>query len=62
MVRAPSRKEQVLNTPYAETAATHAEGGGEINRDEVPLMYQRYVQQYFEQVHKPAATTVPAQQ
>ena len=53
MVRAPSRKEQKLNTPYTESAATHAKGGGEIQRDEVPLIYQRYVQQYFEQVHKP---------
>jgi hypothetical protein len=53
MVRAPSRKDQKLNTPYTESAATHAEGGGEIQRDEVPMIYQRYVQQYFEQVHKP---------
>lgn len=60
MVRAPSRNEQTLNTPYTESNATHAEGGGEINRDEVPLMHQRYVQQYFEQVHKPDAVTGPA--
>ncbi len=53
MMRAPSRNEQKLNTPYTESDATHAEGGGEIQRDEVPLIYQRYVQQYFEQVHKP---------
>jgi hypothetical protein len=60
MVRAPSREEQKLNTPYTESAATHAEGGGEIQRDQVPLIYQRYVQQYFEQVHRPAAATGPA--
>ena len=53
LVQAPSRKEQKLNTPYTESDATHAQSGGEVNRDEVPLMYQRYVQQYFEQVHKP---------
>jgi len=60
MVRAPSRNEQKLATPYSESDATHAEGGGEIQRDEVPLLYQRYVQQYFEQVHKPAAAAEPA--
>jgi len=59
-VRAPSRNEQKLATPYSESDATHAEGGGEIQRDEVPLLYQRYVQQYFEQVHKPAAAAEPA--
>ena len=60
MVEAPSRNEQKLSTPYTESAATHAEGGGEIQRDEVPLIYQRYVQQYFEQVHKPGRATGPA--
>jgi hypothetical protein len=44
-----------LKTPYAPSAAQHAEAGGEINRDEVPAALQAYVQQYFEQVRKQAA-------
>ncbi len=45
-----------LRTPYAQSAAHHGEAGGEINRDEVPLALQAYVEQYFEQVRKQAAT------
>jgi hypothetical protein len=48
---------QQLHTPYAQRAAHHGEAGGEINRDEVPEALQAYVQQYFEQVRKQAATT-----
>jgi hypothetical protein len=44
-----------LRTPYAQRDAHHAQAGGEINRDEVPLALQSYVQQYFEQVRKQAA-------
>jgi len=44
-----------LRTPYAQSAAHHAEAGGEINRDEVPAAFQAYVQQYFEQVRKQGA-------
>jgi hypothetical protein len=44
-----------LRTPYAQRDAHHAEAGGEINRDEVPVALQAYVQQYFEQVRKQAA-------
>jgi hypothetical protein len=47
---------QQLRTPYAQRDARHAEAGGEINRDEVPVALQAYVQQYFEQVRKQAAT------
>ena len=49
---------QTLTTPQLQRAAgTHAEAGSQIHRDEVPAIYQQYVQQYFEQVHKaiPAA-------
>jgi len=46
---------QQLRTPYAQRDAHHAQAGGEINRDEVPLALQAYVQQYFEQVRKQAA-------
>ena len=45
---------QPLRTPYSDGKASHGEGGGEINRDEVPAAFQEYVQQYFEQVRKPA--------
>ena len=27
--------------------------GGEVPRDEVPLIYQEFVRQYFEEIHKP---------
>ena len=43
---------QQLKTQYSQQNATHVEAGGEINRDEVPLAYQQYVQQYFAQVRK----------
>jgi hypothetical protein len=28
------------------------EAGSEIHRDEVPLMYQQFVEQYFEEIRK----------
>ncbi len=43
---------QKLRTPYSEQQARHAEAGGEIHRDEVPLLFQHYVQRYFEEVRK----------
>jgi hypothetical protein len=55
MVEVASGKQQ-LKTQYSDRKATHVEAGGEINRDEVPLAYQQYVQQYFEEIRKlPAA-------
>lgn len=54
MVEVASGKQQ-LRTAYSQQAAAHAEAGGEIHRDEIPLAYQRYVQQYFEEIRKPAA-------
>jgi hypothetical protein len=60
MVEVASGKQQ-LRTQYSQRKATHVESGGEINRDEVPLAYQQYVQQYFEEIRKlPAAKTKPA--
>jgi hypothetical protein len=59
MVEVNSGKQQQLRTAYSNRGATHRESGGEIHRDEVPLAYQDYVQQYFEKVRagesKPAA-------
>jgi len=46
---------QQLRTPYAQRAAQHAQDGAQINRDEVPIAMEAYVQQYFEQVRKQAA-------
>ena len=50
-VEVPSSQQQ-LHTPYSQSNATHADSGGEISRDEVPVIFQQYVQQYFEQVRK----------
>ncbi len=56
MVEVASGKQQ-LKTQYSQRKASHADAGGEINRDEVPLAYQQFVQQYFEEIRKvpPAA-------
>ena len=55
MVEVSSGKQQPLKTQYSDKRATHAEGGGEVHRDEVPLIYQQYVQQYFEEIRKTPA-------
>jgi len=57
MVEVSSGKQQ-LRTQYSQRDATHVEAGSDINRDEVPLAYQQYVQQYFEEIRKssPAKT------
>ena len=51
MVEVSPGKQQ-LKTQYSQQNATHTDAGGEINRDEVPLAYQQYVQQYFAQIRK----------
>jgi hypothetical protein len=51
MVEVASGKQQ-LRTQYSQRDAEHVEAGGEINRDEVPLAYQQYVQHYFEAIRK----------
>ena len=53
MVEVGSTKQQ-LKTPWAQRQATHSEAGSEIHRDEVPLIYQPFVEQYFEEIRKPA--------
>ncbi len=48
---------QQLKTAYSSNTGKHAEAGGEITRDEVPLIYRDFVQQYFAQIRKaPAAS------
>jgi len=59
MVEVGSTKQQ-LKTPWAQRQATHVEAGSEIHRDEVPLMYQQFVQQYFEEIRKGADPKSPA--
>jgi hypothetical protein len=54
---------QQLRTPYAQRAVHHAQAGGEISRDEVPVALQDYVQQYFEELRKtarPVTSATPA--
>ena len=56
MVEVGSTK-QTLKTPWADKQAAHTESGGEIHRDEVPLVFQPFVERYFEEIRKtpPAA-------
>ncbi len=60
MVEVTNSKNQQLKTPYVTRSASHAEAGGEVSRDEVPLHLQDYVQRYYDQVRKPAAPVPPA--
>lgn len=53
MVEVGSTKQQ-LKTPLGQSQSTHAEAGGEIHRDEVPPIYEEFVQQYFDQIRKPS--------
>lgn len=47
--------DQKLRTAYKDKSAAHGEGTGEVGRDQIPLSVQEYVQEYFQQVRKPAA-------
>jgi hypothetical protein len=56
---------QQLKTAYAGGSAQHGQSGGEINRDEVPVAMEGFVQEYFKQARKqvpsaPAASPAPA--
>jgi hypothetical protein len=50
-VETPSGKQQ-LKTDYSGKVGHHADTGGEINRDEIPLADQQYVREYMELVRK----------
>ena len=50
-VEVPSGKQQ-LKTAYSQNKAAHVDAGSDANRDEIPLIYQPYVQRYFEEVRK----------
>jgi hypothetical protein len=49
-----SSGKQRLQTEDSQRVGQHSDLGGEINRDEIPLMYQQYVREYMERVHKEA--------
>jgi len=51
MVEVGSTKQE-LKTPVGQSQSTHAEAGSEIHRDEVPPIYQQFVQQYFDKIRK----------
>ncbi len=55
MVETPSGKQQ-LKTAYSQRMGHHADSGGEINRDEIPLDDQQYIREYMELVRKQAKT------
>ena len=50
---------QALRTAYRDQAAAHGAAESEVTRDEIPLDRQSFVQQYFQQVHKPAGKPAP---
>jgi hypothetical protein len=53
---------QQLHTAYVKSGAEHAQTGAEIDRDEIPVALQPYVQQYFDQLRKqPVAAVVKKQ-
>ena len=49
----PSGKQQ-LQTSYSQRLGHHADLGGEINRDEIPVMYQQYIREYMSEVRQQA--------
>ncbi len=50
MVEVTNSRNQQLKTPYVNRTARHMEAGSDLNRDEVPLHLQEYVQRYYEKV------------
>ena len=52
MVEVGQTKQQ-LKTPFEQQQASHTDSGSEIHRDEIPLLYQQFVEQYFEEIHRP---------
>ena len=59
MVEVESTK-QTLKTAFTQQQAKHAEAGGEIHRDEVPLIFQPFVERYFEEIRKTPQAAKPA--
>ncbi len=61
MVEVGSTKQQ-LKTPVGQGQSTHAEAGSEIHRDEVPPIYEQFVQQYYDKIRKTSPSPPPAAQ
>ncbi|MBM3762483.1 MAG: hypothetical protein FJW36_19835 [Acidobacteria bacterium] len=62
MIEVSSSKSQALKTNYSGKSAAHSDTSGVIQRDEVPLIHQNYVQRYFEELRKsppPPPKTTP---
>jgi len=62
MIEVSSSKSQALKTNYSDKSGTHGDSAGVIRRDEVPLIFQNYVQRYFEELRKsppPAPKSTP---
>lgn len=57
-VETPSGKQQ-LKTAYSQQMGHHSDSGGEINRNEIPMMYQQYVRDYMEHVRKQQEKSKP---
>ena len=51
MVETSSGNQQ-LKTAYSQRLGHHADLGGEINRDQIPLADQQYIREYMELVRK----------
>ncbi|MGO9242578.1 MAG: hypothetical protein ACLQBJ_17380 [Bryobacteraceae bacterium] len=49
-----------LRTPYLNRSATHAEAGGDLSRDEVPLRHRDFVRRYYEQIRSQPDSLPPA--
>ena len=48
-----SEAEQSVATPYRNAAAgAHTDRGGAVTRDEIPLAYQRFIENYFRNIRK----------
>ena len=60
MVEVGSTKQQ-LKTPLGQSHSTHAEAGSEIHRDEVPPIYEQFVQQYYEKIRKTSSSSANKQ-
>lgn len=50
---------QQLKTEYSERLGHHSDLGGEIDRDEIPLIYQQYVRDYMQEVRKQPGAASP---
>ena len=46
------KAEQSASVPYNERATVHSDRGGAISRDEVPVQYRTYIQNYFQALRR----------